>query len=311
MVPRNLKRKFLPIRPITLAVAGVFGVYSQMAGALLTLHSVPELDPSPRGTVQNPSTYAMADEVTGNPQDVLHLIGNAEIRRGGSTLKGDRITYTQVTDEVEAQGNVLLSKDGTVFTGDQANYRIDAETGTMPKADYTFGPRGLRGCADQVDFVDGSHVTMSKARITSCPKGDNAWWVDMNRLDLDQGDLTAEGTGASLYLGGVPVMMMPWFEFPIGQQRKSGFLTPTLGMSTLKGIQIAVPYYWNIAPNYDYTITPNLMVKRGLMLENEFRYLQPNYSGKLVYNIMPHDRDYGESVCILSIGMPATVSTPA
>lgn len=295
MVPRNLKRKFLPIRPITLAVAGVFGVYSQMAGALLTLHSVPELDPSPRGTVQNPSTYAMADEVTGNPQDVLHLIGNAEIRRGGSTLKGDRITYTQVTDEVEAQGNVLLSKDGTVFTGDQANYRIDAETGTMPKADYTFGPRGLRGCADQVDFVDGSHVTMSKARITSCPKGDNAWWVDMNRLDLDQGDLTAEGTGASLYLGGVPVMMMPWFEFPIGQQRKSGFLTPTLGMSTSKGIQIAVPYYWNIAPNYDYTITPNLMVKRGLMLENEFRYLQPNYSGKLVYNIMPHDRDYGES----------------
>ena len=118
MVPRNLKRKFLPIRPITLAVAGVFGVYSQMAGALLTLHSVPELDPSPRGTVQNPSTYAMADEVTGNPQDVLHLIGNAEIRRGGSTLKGDRITYTQVTDEVEAQGNVLLSKDGTVFTGE-------------------------------------------------------------------------------------------------------------------------------------------------------------------------------------------------
>ena len=90
-------------------------------------------------------------------------------------------------------------------------------------------------------------------------------------------------------------MMMPWFEFPIGQQRKSGFLTPTLGMSTSKGIQIAVPYYWNIAPNYDYTITPNLLVKRGLMLENEFRYLQPNYSGKLVYNIMPHDRDYGES----------------
>ena len=69
MVPRNLKRKFLPIRPITLAVAGVFGVYSQMAGALLTLHSVPELDPSPHGTVQNPSTYAMADEGTGNPQD--------------------------------------------------------------------------------------------------------------------------------------------------------------------------------------------------------------------------------------------------
>ncbi len=294
MVSCRSKRRFPAVSPAALAVVWAFAFLSGDAGAL-SLHSVSGLDESVGSSKLNPSTFARADEMQGSPKDVLHLIGNAEIRRGGSTLRGDRVTYTQATDEVEARGNVMLSKDGTVFTGEEANYRIDAQTGSMPKADYTFGPRGLRGCADQVDFVDGAHITMKNARVTSCPKDSNAWWVEMNQLDLDQGDLTAEGTWSTLRLAGVPVMKLPWFQFPIGQDRKSGFLTPSLGMSTGRGLQVAVPYYWNIAPNYDYTITPHFMSKRGLMIQNEFRYLQPRYGGTVSYDVMPHDRDYGDS----------------
>lgn len=278
-----------------LAAAVAAACMAQPAFAALQLHSASELDESPAGVVENPSTYARANDVTGSPQDVLHLIGNAEIRRGGATLKGDRLTYTQETDEVVARGGVLLSKNGATFTGQEANYRIDAQSGSMPDADYTFEARGLRGCAKQVEFIDGSHISMADALITSCPKGSKSWWVSLDQLDLDQGDSSALGRWASLYLGGVPVFGFPWFDFPIGQERKSGFLTPSMTMSTSKGLQISVPYYWNIAPNYDYTLVPDIMTKRGLMLENEFRYLQPNYSGKINYNWMPRDRDRDES----------------
>lgn len=291
----NKSRKGFPARAGGLAAAVAMALFAQGASAALSLHAVSELDESRPGSSDNPSTFARADEVTGNPQDVLHLVGNAEIRRGGSTLKADRITYTQETDEVEARGNVLLYKDSATFTGEEANYRIDAQSGEMPSTDYTFASRGLRGCADKAEFIDGTHVAMTNARITSCPKDSNSWWVELDRLDLDEGEETAIGRWASLHLGGVPVLGFPWFDFPIGQSRKSGILTPSLSMSTSKGVQFAVPYYWNIAPNYDYTIVPNIMTKRGVMLENEFRYLQENFSGKINYNWIYHDRERDRS----------------
>ncbi len=282
------------LHPAAAAVLLALAAGSAQASAQATLRSVSELDQSSQSEVTNPSTYVTADSVQGNPQDVLHLVGDAEIRRGGATLRGDRITYTQETDEVEARGDVRLSKDGATFTGEEASYRIDAQTGNMPNADYVYAVRNLRGCADSVEFLDGSHVTMENARVTSCPKDSNAWWIDLDRLDIDEGDLTAEGHGAVLNIAGVPVMGFPWFEFPVGQNRKSGFLTPTLGYSTNKGLHVAVPYYFNLAPNYDYTLTPNVLTKRGLMLQNEFRYLQPNYSGTLNVDWMPDDKDYGK-----------------
>ena len=255
----------------------------------VTLRSVSELDESVTAA-KSTSTYASAEEMKGTVHDVLHLIGNAEIRRGGSVLKGDRISYTQATDEVRASGKVLLAKDGAVFSGEEASYRIDAQTGAMPNAEYTFTPRGLRGCAGNVEFIDGSHLKLSNATITSCPKGSKAWWIEIEQLDLDEGEQTAEGRWASLHLAGTKIAGFPWFEFPVGVRRKSGLLTPSLGVSSRKGLQIKAPIYWNIAPNYDYTFTPHLMGRRGLMLGNEFRYLQPNYSGKINYDWMYRDQ---------------------
>lgn len=297
MVKRSTAKsvKRISLRAGGIAAAVALALCAQSAQAAVSLRAVTELDESAAGQAENPSTYARAEQASGSPQDVLHLVGNAEIRRGGSTLKADRITYTQATDAVEAQGSVLLSRDGTTFRGEEASYRVDAQSGSMPQAEYTFENRGLRGCADSVEFVDGSHLTMSKATITSCPKDSNAWWVALDRLDLDQGDESAEGRWASLHLGGVPVLGFPWFDFPIGQSRKSGILTPSYSMSTSKGVQFSVPYYWNIAPNYDYTIAPNIMTKRGVMLENEFRYLQENFEGKINYDWLYHDRETDDS----------------
>ena len=294
----NRKKKVL--KGLSARVAGTvlavsMALCAQGASAAVALHAVSELDEARSDLPDNPSTYARANSVTGNPQDVLHLVGNAEIRRGGSALKADSITYTQATDEVEARGNVLLYKNSATFTGEQASYRIDAQSGEMPDVDYVFATRGLRGCADKAEFVDGSHVAMQNARITSCPKNSNSWWVDLDQLDLDEGEEAVIGRWASLHLGGVPVLGFPWFDFPIGQSRKSGILTPSLSMSTGKGMQLAIPYYWNIAPNYDYTIVPNIMSKRGVMLENEFRYLQENFSGKINYNWLYHDRERDET----------------
>lgn len=98
---------------------------------------------------------------------------------------------------------------------------------------------------------------------------------------------------ATIIFKDTPILFLPWLDFPLNGQRKSGFLAPTLGYNGANGLQLEVPYYWNIAPNYDDTITPRLFSKRGLMLDNEFRYLERNYSGELSTEYLPDYRVFG------------------
>ena len=116
----------------------------------------------------------------------------------------------------------------------------------------------------------------------------------MDEMTLDEYEQSGTGTGAVLKLGGMPVLGSPWFTFPLSAERKSGFLSPVLGMSSARGLDISVPYYFNIAPNYDYTLTPQIITKRGVMIGNEFRFLNKHLEGEITGEYMPHDNDYGD-----------------
>lgn len=264
--------------------------------ARVRLDSALRLDTTHMSTGSNDSaSFVSAERIEGNPEDELHLIGNAEIRRGGTVLKADRITYVQRTDEVTATGNARVTRQGASFSGPSMKFRITSRQGSMEDAEWEFAPRNLRGCAKNVKFLSGDQTTLEDVKVTTCRRDDEAWFIRLNDLEIDEYDRSATGTGATLHFQGVPIFGAPWFSFPISSERRSGVLTPTYGMSSTRGVDIAVPYYVNLAPNYDWTITPRMMTKRGLMIGNEARLLLPYFKGEASINYLNDDKEFGDS----------------
>ena len=297
----------LPTRlPLAAALALAFGPGAQAQSAEPPVPLWPRLKyeralSEERGAAEHAAAYARAQRIEGSPDDTLVLLGDAEVRRGGTVLRGDRITYTRATDEVEVEGQARVARDGAVFTGPSLRFRVDAQTGTMPEANYSYAPRRLRGESRSLEFLGEGRARMEGARMTTCQPGDEAWWVQAERIDIDDLDRTATTSAMRIYFHDLPIMAAPWFSFPIGDQRKSGFLTPRMGLSSTLGLDVSAPYYFNLAPNYDYTLTPRLMTKRGVMLGNEFRYLDPSFKGKLIYDVIPYDRVTGDSRDAISL----------
>ena len=244
----------------------------------------------PAGQQPTGTTFARAQKIEGTIEDRVVLEGDAEIRRDGSVLRGDRITYTQATDEVNVEGHARIFRDGAVFAGPRLDFRIEAQTGSMPNANFTYAPRRGRGDASLIEFLGNQQARMTQARFTTCAPGDEAWWIQAEKIEVDGFEESATASTAKLYFQGVPVLASPILGFPVGDRRRSGFLTPSFGLSSTLGTDVRLPFYWNIAPNYDYTIAPRLMSKRGVLLENELRFLQPTMRGTVVYNTIPDDR---------------------
>ena len=240
-------------------------------------------------------TFARAQNIDGTIDEKLILRGDAEIRRGGTVLRGDTITYTQATDIVNVEGQARVFRDGAAFAGPRLDFRVDAQTGTMPDANFTYAPRRGRGEAELVEFLGSDRARMERARFTTCGPGDNAWWVQAEAIEFDGLDETATATFATLYFKGLPVLASPILSFPTSDRRKSGFLTPSFGLSSTLGTDISTPYYFNLAPNYDYTLTPRVMTRRGVLFENELRYLSPTQRATLLYHGIAKDREFGSS----------------
>lgn len=238
-------------------------------------------------------TFARGQRIEGTINEQIVLEGNAEIRRAGTVLRGDRIMYTQATDQVDIQGNARIYRQGAAFSGPEMSFRIDAQTGRMPDATFTYAPRNGRGEATLIEFLGEQRARMEEARFTTCAPGDNAWWVQAESIDFNMNDESATASWGRVYFQGVPILASPILGFPLGDRRRTGFLTPSFGLSSTLGTDIRVPFYWNIAPNYDYTIAPRVMTKRGLQLGNEFRLLQPEARSTLVYDVLPNDRQTG------------------
>ena len=247
------------------------------------------------------AAHVRADRILGEAEERVTLEGNAEVRRGGTVLRGDRITYTMATDEVEATGNVRLFRDGAVFVGPSLKLRVDARTGAMPEASFTYAPHHGRGTARRIEFLEGDRLRFEDAVYTTCAPGDDSWWIKARRLTLEHDDGVGIANSASVHFQGVPIFASPYFQFPLNDSRRSGMLAPSVGVNSKLGVEAIIPYYWNIAPNYDATISPRVMSKRGLLLGTEFRYLQPNYAGTFEYDLVPYDRVTETSRSYLSL----------
>ncbi len=248
------------------------------------------------GAVDAPTpTYARARRLEGEVDERVSLQGDAEVRRAGAVMRGDRITYTVPTDELEIEGNARVYRDGVAFFGPSLRLRVDAQTGRMPEANFSYAQRGGHGRSKLLEFLGEERVRLLDASYSTCPPDNEAWWVRADRLDIDRLDELAVARGAAIYFQGVPIFASPYFQFPLGDRRRSGLLTPSFGINSRLGPEVTVPLYWNIAPNRDATIAPRVMARRGVLLQNEFRYLEPTWRGTVEFDVIPDDRVFGGS----------------
>lgn len=239
--------------------------------------------------VQETPAFLDADELTGKKEDQIEATGNVVLRKRGQSIRADRLLYFQNTQDLDAQGAVVLEQDGNTMSGPYLKLNLDTGIGTMEKPVYHLVENDGRGSADVMRFHDKQHYTLDNATYTTCPVDDQDWLLKTNWLEIDRETHVGTAHHARVEFMGVPILYSPWMDFPLNDQRKSGFLSPVFGSTNKGGGELMLPYYWNIAPNRDATIAPRVMARRGVLLNNEFRYLEPGYGGELHVDLLPSD----------------------
>ena len=240
-------------------------------------------------------SYIKAEQISGQADINAVLEGGAELRRGDTVIRADRVEYTVVDDTVHAQGNVHINSAGNVYQGTQLQLQVDAFQGDFTQATYQFLETQGHGDAERVEFVDRFNSVVHRATYTTCLRDDEASWepdwvLRAKRITLDRAEDVGVAYSGTLEFKGVPILPIPAISFPLSDKRKSGLLPPTIGIDSDNGFEYSQPYYWNIAPNRDATITPTIMSKRGVSLGTEFRYLEPSYEGVLDVELTPNDK---------------------
>lgn len=240
-------------------------------------------------------TFVYGARIFGRPDLDTVVEGNAVLRRGDVVIKADRLEYDQASGLAKARGNVRINNAGNVFEGPLLELKPDTWEGFFSQPRYHFPKNDAHGEADRADFIDDKRTVIHNASFTTCrrlpgPSWMPDWILRATTLRMDNEEDVGTAEGALLSFKGVPLLPIPYLSFPLSDKRKSGWMPPTLGLDNINGIEVAVPYYWNIAPNRDATLTPAVMSKRGVNLGSEFRYLEADYSGQLHLDVMPTDR---------------------
>ncbi len=251
------------------------------------------LPPPAAGTKEDLPVFLDADRIEGVQGKRLDAVGNVELRRRGQRMSSDQLTYLIPENTVTASGHVRFRRLGDLVTGDTAYYDMNTDAGYIENPAYRFADYNARGHANRLDIRDRDRYRAQRATYTNCDVGDDDWYLKVNRLDMDRLKDVGVAHHATVYFQDVPILYSPWMDFPLSGRRKSGFLPPAIGTTNNSGFEVAVPYYWNIAPNQDYTVTPRIMAKRGMLIDNEYRYLTKDFNGELRGGILPDDRETG------------------
>ncbi len=298
------------ITPLALAaglLAGTSAALAQGVAAPRAAASAPvaaleasrSLLPLPRGEdSKRLPIVLLADRIRSQPDLETVAEGKVEFRRGGTVIKADRLAYDTPQDLAGATGHVRVSRGGVIYSGPELQLRVQRFEGFFLRPEFEFTQLGAGGRADRVDFLDSARSTATRAEYTSCPRDtpqEPAWVLRTDRvsIDLDTNEGVAEG--AVLRFLDVPILALPSLSFPLSDVRKSGWLPPSINTDNRSGIELSVPWYWNIAPQRDATLTPRVITRRGFGLDTEFRYLEARDEGALNFDWLPNDRITGSA----------------
>lgn len=234
-----------------------------------------------------------AEQITGRPDREVNAERNVEITRGPMQITSDKATYQVVEDQVSASGNIQMKRNGDHYTGDELQLKVEAGKGFVTNPTYFLHRNDANGSAKRINFEGEDKATIVGGTYSTCDAPDPDWYLKADTLHLDNARDEGVAEKSVLYFKDVPILGAPKISFPLSGERKSGVLPPSIGTTSKGGLEIDVPYYFNIAPNRDLTLYPNAIWRRGLQLGADGRYIGNNYSGETLMEFLPHDRQTG------------------
>lgn len=239
-----------------------------------------------------------ANEVTASGTQNLTYSGNVTVSQGDRLIKADEAVYDGDAGTLVTSGNISIhTPQLTINSPASLESNLKSNVSTFSDASFQLNGSVARGSSKLVTVNNEQKSTeVEDFTFTTCPVGDNSWYFKAGSVELDQNDSFGESYHNVLYVKDVPVLYLPYLNFPTTNRRKSGLLYPSVSISSNNGADYEQPIYWSIASNYDYTFTPRLMSKRGLLLGNEFRYMPiENSIGTFIFDYMPNDNDWALS----------------
>ncbi len=249
-------------------------------------------DPSlPRDSAlrDNADTDVDAARVDSSNQTLYKLSGDVRMQRADQLLRAERVDYDDQTTDYDARGNVRYQDAGQLLSADRLQGNNQARRGVADNVTYQLLQSRGNGVARKATLLDAQHSDYENVTYSTCDVGHRLWEVRAHRLTLNRDTGVGVAHGATMRFANVPFLYLPYLSFPIDDRRKSGFLAPTFGNSGHSGFMASVPYYLNLAPNYDATLEPRVYSSRGVMLGGQFRYLLPGTVGQLDVEYLPKD----------------------
>lgn len=260
--------------------------------------------------------YASADYGYYDNENYAELSGDVQINQGRQQISADKVVVNVQDGIAAAQGNVLLvdtaqstqstdgnprvslkdsSKGGLITVADELAYQTDSTKATAKDVAFASVPLQAYGYAKRLNKVDESRVEIDDVMFTTCAPDNPTWQINAKNIDINTDTGRGEAYNATLKVKNTPVLYLPYFNFPIDDRRTSGFLLPRGGFSTEGSFNVQLPYYFNLAPNYDATVTPTIFTDRNPMLTGEFRYLTEKFGyGSLTGSYLPNDKQYND-----------------
>ncbi len=239
--------------------------------------------------------FLSADQIQSIGPNVIEATGKVEARKSGQNFFADRLRYDHSREQVEAEGNIRLEQPNLIVTGSTLKLKLDDNTGLLTDPRYRILPieerrLGARGEAETLELLGKNKFSAKDATYTTCAVGNDDWHLKVADLDIDQDRQIGTARNVLLKFKDVPLLYAPWADFPLNDARKSGFLPPTIGFTGKSGLDLTLPYYFNLAPNYDATLYPRFLATRGLQLGGEFRYLMPSFHGEAALEYLHKDQ---------------------
>ncbi|WP_323814263.1 LPS-assembly protein LptD [Cellvibrio sp. NN19] len=246
-----------------------------------------ELDP------ESANIFGTADYSESERQTKFIMRDDVYLTQGRRSFRADEFSFDNVSRKAELNGNIQVREPGMLLRADSA--KIDTNTGnaSLDSARFVLYETRVRGRAENLNKIGDEIISLDQGTFTSCEPGDNTWLIKGSNITLYNEKHYGTAKHMRLHVKDIPVAYAPYFRFPIGPDRLTGFLFPSVGIGSDGIDEFEVPFYWNIAPNYDATINPRYLEDHGYMLESEFRHMSSSFDTVLTGSFLGDDRDRG------------------
>ncbi|KFA59895.1 LPS assembly protein LptD [Gilliamella sp. wkB18] len=296
------------LTPSLIAITVTFSLYNSACYAIALpkaasnnpqcMINVPRFDrPLISGDTNNIPVNAESNQFEAIYPNVAIYQGDVSIIQGNRSIKANKVTIdSEGTNNrvVTLEGNIIYQDNLIQMKGNNASMNLNNNNTKMKPSEYHLVNRLGRGDADEMKLEENRYVILKNGSFTSCPINDSTWSIKGSTVIHDNKEQLLEVWNAIFRVGKIPVLYSPYLQLPTGDKRRSGLLMPDISYDSVDGVDFSIPFYWNIAPNYDATFKPRVLEKRGLQIQSEFRYLNELGLGTLAFDWLQHDSKYNK-----------------